>query len=103
MVKAVLLEIYLVLSGKMDSWFYDSPLSHVGLKQVEDLAVFLEKEQGVDEAIKILRADPGAPSSTFVCSNLRRAVATLAGGFRGRLKRRQADKILVLPSLQEIR
>jgi broad specificity phosphatase PhoE len=102
-VKAVLFEIYLVLSGKMDSWFYDSPLSPVGLKQVEDLAVFLEKEQSDEEAIKILRADPGAPSSTFVCSNLRRAISTLAGGFRGRFKRRQADKILVLPSLQEIR
>ncbi|CAB9503989.1 expressed unknown protein [Seminavis robusta] len=103
-VKAVLFEIYLVLSGKMDSWFYDSPLSQVGLKQVEELAVFMERDppETDEEIIKILRADPGAKPSKFVCSNLRRAISTLAGGFRERLGRRKVDKILVLPCLQEM-
>lgn len=104
-IKATVYELYLLLSGKMDSWFYDSPLSYLGLKQVDELALFLEKEglRGPEsEHVKILRCDPGAPSSKIVSSNLRRAISTLAGGLRERLSRRPADKIFVLSSLQEI-
>ena len=88
-----------------DSWFYDSPLSYLGLSQVDDLATFLREKPISDpegEHIKILRADPGAPSSKILCSSLRRAVSTVAGGFADRLSRRPDEKILITPSLQEI-
>ena len=75
----------------------------MGLHQVEDLAHFIETDTADETILAILRADPGAPSSKFVSSNLRRAISTLAGGFRDRLQRRPHDKIVVLPSLQEIR
>jgi len=104
--KAIAYELYLLLSGKMDSWFYDSPLSFLGLDQVEELANFLESEgrKGPEsEHIRILRSDPGSPSSKIISSNLRRAISTMAGGFRERLKRRPADKIFLVSSLQEIR
>jgi hypothetical protein len=87
------------------SWFYDAPLSHLGLSQVDELAHFLKDRplEGPEAVhIQILRADPGAPRSKILCSNLRRAVSTLAAGFADRLQRRPMDKILVIPSLQEI-
>jgi len=87
------------------SWFYDAPLSYLGLSQVEELAVFFKKAPAKDEAdlVAVLRSDPGAPSSRILCSNLRRAISTMAGAFRDRLARRPEDKILVIPPLQEIR
>lgn len=87
------------------SWYFDAPLSHLGLQQVNELAAFL-KDGPLDgpEAVhvQILRADPDAPRSKIICSNLRRAVSTLAGGLNDRLSRRPMDKILIVPSLQEI-
>ena len=47
-------------------------------------------------------AKPDAPPSKMVSSSLRRAVTTVAAGFNERLARRPQEKILVLPSLQEI-
>ena len=95
LVKALLYELYLVLSGKLDSWFYDAPLSYLGRQQVDDLAAFLEQTP-VDETerkhLSVLRADPGAPSSKLLCSNLRRAVSTVAAGFRDRLSRRYVTR-----------
>lgn len=94
----------LTLPSSIRSWFYDSPLSYLGLSQIDELAVFLKKTPTKDEEdlVAILRADPGAPPSRILCSNLRRAISTLAGAFRDRLARRPEDKILVIPPLQEI-
>mmetsp|Transcript_10634 Transcript_10634/g.29341 ORF Transcript_10634/g.29341 Transcript_10634/m.29341 type:complete len:233 (-) Transcript_10634:2021-2719(-) len=106
LVKSVLYETYLILSGKLDSWFYDSPISFLGLAQVEELAAFLNKKPINETEAKhvgILRADPGSPPSKVLCSSLRRAVATVAAGFRDRLSRRREEKVLIVPSLQEIR
>jgi len=139
LIKALLYELYLLLSGKLDryenmslhflsshvsfrreseqiillfifwirpfSWFYDSPLSHLGLSQTEELSAFLRSRptDGVEgEHLKILRGDPDAPPSKMVCSSLRRAVSTVAGGFRDRLSRRPDDKIMIIDSLQEV-
>ena len=52
--------------------------------------------------LSILRGEPGSPSSKIICSNLRRAISTLAAGFRERLARRPSDSIIIVPSLQEI-
>lgn len=112
LIKSVLYELYLILSGKVDSWFYDSPLSHLGLSQVDELGKFLSKEPGTGNPkkmtpmeakyVSILRGDPGAAESKILCSSLRRALSTMAASFRERLARRPNDKILVVPALQEI-
>ena len=87
------------------SWFYDSPLSYLGLSQTEELAAFL-KTATLDgpegNYVKILRADPDAAKSKLISSPLRRSVSTIAAGFRDRLARRPDDKILIVDSLQEI-
>ena len=106
LIKALLFELYLILSGKLDSWFYDSPISNLGISQAEELAQFLKGKSSTTQSekdhLKILRADPGAPASKILCSNLRRAISTLACAFRERLRRRPDDKIQIIPSLQEI-
>lgn len=88
------------------SWFYDAPISHVGLSQVQSLAKFF-KETPTDEKeakhIAILKADPGAQPSKILCSSLRRAASTMAFAFKDRLSRRPQEKILIIPALQEIR
>jgi len=63
-----------------------------------------EKPTGGKEKslIELLRSDPGAPSSKLLSSNLRRALSTMAASFRYRLKANPDEKILVVPSLQEI-
>lgn len=75
---------------------------------MEELEKFLKNQPQTSskdpqsEVISILRADPSAPSSKIVSSSLRRAISTIAGGFRDRLSRNPQEKILILPSLQEI-
>jgi len=106
LIKSLLFELYLILSGKLDSWFYDSPASHLGLDQVKDLSGFLKSSKARNDAIAehvaILKASPESPPSKLLCSSLRRAVSTMAGGFKDRLSRRPQEKILIIPSLQEI-
>jgi len=109
LIKACLFEFYLVLAGKVDSWFYDSPLSTLGQNQIKELWTFLKKtDKPVDttdetsKLIQILQGDPFATPSKLVSSSLRRALSTMAGGFRDRLAKNPSESILVLPSLQEI-
>ncbi len=88
------------------SWFYDAPISNLGLSQIEELASFLKKtpkDKKEANHVSILRADPGAPPSKILCSSLRRAVSTMAFAFKDRLSRRPQEKILIIPPLQEIR
>jgi broad specificity phosphatase PhoE len=106
LIKATLCELYLILSGKLDSWFYDAPLSKVGLQQAQELSKFLQQMPASDKENfhrSVLNAEPGSPASKLICSNLRRAVSTLAAAFRDRLSRRPQEKILIIPALQEIR
>jgi hypothetical protein len=90
------------------SWFYDSPLSHLGIHQVMQLGNFLktfdDKSKSDKEAsiIRIMRGDKEAPASKMVASNLRRAISTMAIAFHDRLQKTPSDSILILPSLQEI-
>ena len=89
------------------SWFYDSPTSTLGLNQVEDLSKFFQSttdlnDTTVAEHVAVLMAKPDAPRSKLLSSSLRRAVSTVAGGFKDRLARRPQEKILIVPSLQEI-
>lgn len=106
LVKAMLYELYLILSGKLDSWFYDAPLSNVGLQHGQELSRFLQKITASEKENfhrSILNAEPGSPASKLICSNLRRAVSTLAAAFHDRLGRRPQETILIIPALQEIR
>lgn len=88
------------------SWFYDSPLSELGINQVESLYHFSLKGTGLTtrekELIAIMRGDPDTPSSKLLSSSLRRALSTVAICFQERMKRIPTEKILVLPALQEI-
>lgn len=94
--------------GKQNSWFCDSPTSVLGLSQVNDLSNFFKSAKDLDEAdplaqhVAVLMAKPDAPPSKLVSSSLRRAVTTVVGGFQDRLARRPNEKILIVPSLQEI-
>lgn len=104
-VKSVAFELYLLLSGQVDSWFYDAPLSIYGLSQINKLAKFISKPAVTPEEKKVLamlRGEPGAGSSILVSSNLRRALSTIAIGFRDRLKQNRGERILVSPTLAEI-
>jgi len=91
-----------------DSYFYDSPLSDMGIDQCQELAAFLshptndpdmtlaKKRDAAD-----LRGDPNT-RSIVVSSQLRRAVATAAIGLWPRLKKKQNnEKVLLLSSLME--
>jgi len=64
-VKSVAFELYLLLSGQVDSWFYDAPLSIYGLSQINKLAKFISKPAVTPEEKKVLamlRGEPGAGS-----------------------------------------
>ena len=89
----------------ISSWFYDAPLSYLGLGQVKELRSFISKKPSKDAEgaiMAILRADRDAPKSKILCSSLRRALSTMAGGFQDRLAQLPEQKILVVPCLQEI-
>ena len=110
LVYAFAYETWLLASGVRDSWFYDSPLSHTGIAQCEalreHLARFDDGGPGADEdpsvELAVLRGDPGAPKSTVVSSNLRRAISTVVIGLWDRLAQPGAEKVIILQQLQEI-
>lgn len=111
LVKAIATEWYFAVTGQAnESWFYDAPLSDKGRRQAEGVQKFLRspveymlpKEQ---EYMAILKGSfKGATvSSQLVSSPLRRATATMAVGLQDRFaKALPDDKMLLLPSLQEI-
>ena len=116
MIKAIAHELYFFISGKdSQSWFFDSALSTKGVKQIESLRKYLQKEQlklgsgqfmdpREEEAIReLLNLGEGKGKSIVVSSNLRRAISTAAIGLSDRFAQQHAnDDIVLLPSLQEI-
>merc|ERR1711916_173150 len=105
LVKAWAYETWLFLSGREDSWFYDSPLSDHGTGQAESLAQFLDEfTPGASSPAQVKYVNVLKGTSTpavHVVSNLRRAISTNAIGLRGRLAA-TGEKMLILPALQEI-
>jgi hypothetical protein len=123
-IKALFFEWFFLVTGQASSsWFYDSPLSDKGKRQAEGVREFLRQDLQYStpkEAryIRLLLGDPpdgeeekkesegDAPrgaSSQLVCSNLRRAISTMAIGLKDRLERRlEDDNILIMSELQEI-
>mmetsp|Transcript_23581 Transcript_23581/g.34278 ORF Transcript_23581/g.34278 Transcript_23581/m.34278 type:complete len:360 (-) Transcript_23581:179-1258(-) len=107
LMKSLMYEMYLLLTGKIDSWFYDSPLSTLGLGQTEQLAKFLQSPPATltkqeKDLVDILNNDASAPASKFLASPLRRAISTVAIALRHRLEKSSEAKITIHPSLQEI-
>ena len=97
---SIYVDVSLLLVGKRDSWFYDSPLSETGFDQAEQLRRYLRTTKNLSDACKILKGDKG--SSVIVSSNLRRALSTVLVGLGDRLERGgNNEKVLVLPCLQE--
>lgn len=111
LVKAIMYEFYLTfLINRIDSWFYDSPLSVLGLNQVEDLAKYINQDPNdpnsslnpeENQLLRVIRADADSPPSVLVSSSLRRSISTVVAAFQDRLRRTE-EAILILPSLQEI-
>jgi broad specificity phosphatase PhoE len=117
MIKAIAHEWYFFIAGKeSESWFFDSALSSKGVKQIEGLRKFLQKEKMrlgsgnfMDEreelAVKeLLNVTTSSNSSSMVVSsNLRRAISTAAIGLSDRFAaQHKHDDIMLLDSLQEI-
>ena len=88
----------------MDSWFYDSPLSDLGIAQIDKFANFLAAPSATDKEAELISLLQGTSdkSSLLVSSNLRRALSTVCIGFRDRLANNPEEKIVITPSLQEI-
>ena len=108
LVKAAAMEWYFWCSGQAnESWFFDSPLSDKGRGQAESIRTFLKTDLTYvtpkeADMIRLLLGDKEV-SAQIVCSNLRRAIATVAIGFEDRFEKRyDKDNILILPALQEI-
>jgi hypothetical protein len=102
---ALYMEYYFFLTGQsQESWFYDAPLSPLGIQQAERIQHFLQhtpmeyltpKEQAM---MTLLRGggggggggDPTTPTTEsttqLISSNLRRAVTTTAIAFRHRVQ-----------------
>lgn len=107
-----MLEYYGILShnpflSEYKSWFVDSPLSNLGLSQVEELQRFIESGEptvdvDVEFHLKVLRGETDSLKSQLFSSGLRRSSSTVARCFHQRLTRRPDEKIVVLDSLQEI-
>tara|TARA_A100001015_G_C14968403_1_gene704041 strand:- start:208 stop:1275 length:1068 start_codon:yes stop_codon:yes gene_type:complete len=106
LIKSTATEIYLLLSGQIDSWFYDAPLSDLGISQIDKFAKFLAASPASDQEAEYISLLAGGnssnKSSVLVSSNLRRALSTVCIGFRDRLANNLDEKIVVTPTLQEI-
>jgi hypothetical protein len=111
LVYAVFMEWLFWVTGKAnESWFFDAPLSDKGRLQAEGVLQFLQQDTAyltpkeVQMITKMRGGDEsGACSAQLVSSNLRRAIATMAIGFKERLDANyEKDNILILPALQEI-
>lgn len=108
-ITAVITESMLLLKGQRDSWFYDSPLNHIGHEQANDLKLYLSgnsyNKLGLTAQekrdLEVLRGDDTATPSVLVSSVLRRAVSTVAIALNDRLAK-TGEKIVWLPCCQEI-
>uniref|UniRef100_A0A7S4I893 Uncharacterized protein n=1 Tax=Vannella robusta TaxID=1487602 RepID=A0A7S4I893_9EUKA len=100
-------ELYLLLSGTRDSWFYDSPLCHEGINQSQELAEYLknlpDSAEPDTQLLHIVNKTEGknVDPSIVVSSNLRRSLSTAVIALNDRLKRTE-ESIQVHHSLQEI-
>eukprot|EP01102_Stenamoeba_stenopodia_P009274 TRINITY_DN2735_c1_g2_i1.p1 TRINITY_DN2735_c1_g2~~TRINITY_DN2735_c1_g2_i1.p1 ORF type:complete len:367 (-),score=57.02 TRINITY_DN2735_c1_g2_i1:55-1155(-) len=108
---SLLIEAYLLLTGKRDSWFYDSPLSGEGIEQADGLREFLRKHHDSKDTVaseaawRALTTDD-KENSIVVSSPLRRCLSTISVALYERNIQRVNDSstnvFTVLPSLQEI-
>lgn len=93
-------ELYLIISGAGDSWFYDSPLSHVGRTQAETVRNLMRNPDKANNAdVKVLNGT-SSDRSIVVCSNLRRCISTALICMWDRLARNE-ERVMMIPALQE--
>ena len=111
LIKAVVYESLLLITGQRDSWFYDAPLNDLGLRQCDELHKALKAVGGsgaksgdmeYQQSVATLRGEPGSQPSVVVSSNLRRAISTVAVALRDRFGARASENVKVLTCLQEI-
>lgn len=99
-------ELYLLLTGTRDSWFYDAPLSHEGIEQSIQLSKVLAKlpeKDNTNRILHIINKTEGldVEPSIVVSSNLRRSLSTAIISLDSRIKRTE-ESFFVHHSLQEI-
>lgn len=97
LIQSVLFELSLIIKGVADSWFYDSPLSNLGLSQAESIRDKLKKDK-TSEDVKVLLGESGR--SLIVCSNLRRCMSTALVAFWDRIAKTE-ERVTILAQLQE--
>ena len=79
---AFVTESYLLLTGRKDSWFYDSPLNMIGQEQASELRNYLAKDSQWPKAtsqeadLKLLKGTDLDTPAIVVSSTLRRAVVS---------------------------
>jgi len=98
---SALMEISLIISGNQDSWFYDSPLSELGLEQAEEMRKFLKENKNSSDGCRVLLDEDPEKKSTIVVSNLRRAISTAMCGLWDRISV-SPRKCIVHSALQEV-
>lgn len=94
-------EMYLLIKGERDSWFYDSPLSLEGIKQAEQLRNYLTSHAKANNPMVDVMLGKSSTNTILVSSSLRRALSTIVIALWDRLNGRE-EKIVLLPCLQEI-
>lgn len=101
LIYSALMEISLIISGNQDSWFYDSPISELGLSQAEELRQYLAENKTSDDGVRVLLDEDPEVKSTIVVSNLRRAISTAMVGLWDRISSSQR-KVIIHSALQEV-
>lgn len=91
-VKYLIGEVLLFFTNPLDSYIIDSPLSPKGVKEAEELQMYVRSAKG--------KISMDTSKSLIVCSNLRRAMATALIGLQPRLSLTR-EKIVMMSALQE--
>lgn len=101
LIKAAIKEISLIVAGVQDSWFLDSPLSHVGFGQAQELRKFLADTADKNDLVSRILKKKSSDRSILVASNLRRAISTCCAALKDRLDASD-ESVYLLSCLQEI-
>lgn len=96
-----------LLACNYDSVFFDTPLSHFGCSQAEELNRFIHDQEvagltnpTAQNVVNILKGKSDGTSAIFVVSNLRRAIQTAIAVMWQQVKDSKR-KLFILSSLQE--
>ena len=100
------MEWFFFITGQSsESWFYDSPLSNLGLSQAQGVQKYLSSTKAEflppqeRRLFEILKGTMQSTNTLLVTSPLRRAISTILVGLQDTLA---TKKVMMWPCLQEI-